>query len=529
MHPIRSSPASSSLVSASVNPEAPVAAAVPESTRGQGWSLRNPDLREFLLFCAPALVLGFVLRLLMTWQMPYGYMQFDSADFLTTAHRLLSKHELIIHQKRTFLVPVLYALPFLLKIPALIIIPVAQHLLGLGVVFISGLLVRLWFPAWRWAIIPVTLLTAVNPNMLWFEHTLMSEAVYVFCIFALALSATLYVQQSTTARFVFLLVALFFTAAARPEGKLLLGFAFFLIVLVEWSRWKTLAVRLACLCVFAVPTLKLTHTGQSGQLLYATLLPLAPDESKVSPEFGRIVRPYRDQIRQRRNLDTELQGREQTLSDMVAEYLGTKNARNPDANALCQKLAIEAARTQPLQLPVIAYRKFLKSNNSPTSIGYTEPKLTQKLNVGFNRKGMLDILAPGLVGKALPDEQAVAGFVREHYHPIGWFPFLDRSWQRMTIGLRDDEEVPGSAPAPHLALFFALAIGGFGVAIVAGKPFRKFHVAWILALGGLWFAVELAGVVNARYRFIFEPFCLIYIFLGLTIVASAVAVRIRSR
>jgi len=522
MDPTRSIAASAT---PEVSPEPQTGAVSPDGTGrpGNSWTFRDPRVREFILLCAPALLLGFVLRLLMTWQMPYGYMQFDSADFLTTAHRLLSKHQFLIHQKRTFLVPVLYALPFYLKIPALIVIPLAQHLLGLGIVLMSGLLVRLWFPAWRWAIVPVTLLMAANPNLLWFEHTLMSESVYLFCIFALALAATLFTGQPTGRRFAFLLVALFFTAGARPEGRLLLGFAFLLIVLVEWGRWRILALRLACLVALAIPTLRLTHTGQSGQLLYATLLPLAPDESKVDPEFGRIVRPYRDQIRAKRNQDIELQGREQKLTELTGEYLQSKGIRNPDTNSLCQKLAVEAALNQPFQLPVIAGRKFLRSNNSPTSIGYYEPKLQKKLNVGFNRKGLLDVLSRGLVGRELKDEGAVADFVREHYHPLAWFPFFDRNWQRLTIGLRDDEEVPGSEPPPHLAPFFALGLVGFAIAIVAGRPFRKFHLAWILSLGGLWFAVELAGVVNARYRFIFEPFCLLYIALGVSIVGAGIA------
>jgi len=100
----------------------------------------HEQAREFLWFCAPALILGFVLRVLMTWQMPYGYMQFDSADFLSTTARFLSKGHFVIHSKRTFLVPLLYALPFIFKVPALIVIPIFQHLLGTGILGSAGTL-----------------------------------------------------------------------------------------------------------------------------------------------------------------------------------------------------------------------------------------------------------------------------------------------------------------------------------------------------------------------------------------------------
>ena len=42
-------------------------------------------------------------------------------------------------------------------------------------------------------------------------------------------------------------------------------------------------------------------------------------------------------------------------------------------------------------------------------------------------------------------------------------------------------------------------------------------------IDGLWFAVVLTGVVNPRYRFVFEPFCLLYLTLGLVFVGGKVA------
>ncbi|MEI9895934.1 MAG: hypothetical protein WDN28_19190 [Chthoniobacter sp.] len=152
-------------------------------------------MREFLWFCVPALLLGLILRAVMTWQMPYGYMQFDSADFLFTICTYFERHHVVIHTKRTFLVPLLYTLPFILRLPALIFIPIAQHLSGLGVVLMSGALVRFWLASWRWVIIPVTLLLAANPVLLWYEHALMSESAYLFFVFALALAGTLFTSS----------------------------------------------------------------------------------------------------------------------------------------------------------------------------------------------------------------------------------------------------------------------------------------------------------------------------------------------
>src|SRR5438874_13141873 len=89
----------------------------------QRWHVlsRDPQFHELLRWCAPALLVGLVLRVLLTAQMPFGYMQFDTADFLITAQRFITAGDSVIHMKKTFLVPILYTLPFVLRVPALIV------------------------------------------------------------------------------------------------------------------------------------------------------------------------------------------------------------------------------------------------------------------------------------------------------------------------------------------------------------------------------------------------------------------------
>src|SRR5438067_8270727 len=256
--------------------------------------LRDPQFHELLRWCAPALLLAFAVRALLTIQMPYGYMQFDTADFLVTAQRFMMHGDTVIHGKKTFLVPILYTLPFVLHIPALIVIPLAQHFLGLLGVLMIGALVRLWFVSWKWLIIPATLLIALNPVLLWFEHALMAESVYLFWIVAVALAGTLFTWRKSDGVFVFLLIALFFTAASRPEGKLFFAFGFLLLPLVGWSNRKRLLQRMAWLTGLALITFPICRNTQAGQLLYATVLPLAPDESKVEPGISEWIRPLRD-------------------------------------------------------------------------------------------------------------------------------------------------------------------------------------------------------------------------------------------
>jgi hypothetical protein len=111
---------------------------------------REARLGELLLWCLPALLLGGALRLLLEAGMPYGYIQFDTQDFLLTPFKLLAEHHYVIDSKKAFFTPTFFTIPFLLHIPALLFIPIAQHLLGLIEVVIAGALIRMWMPVWRW-------------------------------------------------------------------------------------------------------------------------------------------------------------------------------------------------------------------------------------------------------------------------------------------------------------------------------------------------------------------------------------------
>ena len=94
--------------------------------------LRHPRLRELLPWCLPALLIGLGLRIALCVDMPFGYFHDDAPDFLTTPDRLIHELKFELHEKKTFLVPVLFALPFALPAPALVTIPIAQHALSLN-------------------------------------------------------------------------------------------------------------------------------------------------------------------------------------------------------------------------------------------------------------------------------------------------------------------------------------------------------------------------------------------------------------
>ena len=262
-------------------------------------SARNPAVREFILWCLPALLAGLVVRALLMVHLPYAFFHDDSPDFLTTPDSLLFKHRWELHGKKTFLVPLLLCVPFLLHLKAAFFVPLAQHALGLGSTLLAGLLCRLWFVFWRWFILPITLIVALDPFPLWYEHSFMAEPVYLFCTALLALAGTLYTFERSQRRFVFLCVALVLEAGARPEGKLLFGFGLFLLVLLHAREWRLAWRRFAVMGVLAIGLHFVTKTSQAGLLLYTSVARFTPTDLKCAPGFDPYIAPIRASLQQK--------------------------------------------------------------------------------------------------------------------------------------------------------------------------------------------------------------------------------------
>ena len=133
----------------------------------QRWRRRLCDrrLHEFLWYCVPGVVVAVVIRALLTAGLPYAQFHFDTPDFLQTPYDLLHAGRLTLHNKKTF--PHAAALHAALPVaparpdrPS----PWDSNALGTLLVLMIGALARLWFRFWRWLIVPLTILTAIQPS-----------------------------------------------------------------------------------------------------------------------------------------------------------------------------------------------------------------------------------------------------------------------------------------------------------------------------------------------------------------------------
>jgi hypothetical protein len=508
--------------------------------------LASRAVSEFLWFCVPGVLVAALVRTWLMAALPYGIYHFDTPDFLQTPYDLLHAHRLTLHNKKTFLAPILFTIPFLLHIPALLLIPIGQHLLGCLLVLMTGGLCRLWFVFWRWWIVPLTILMALHPALLSFEHTLLAEADYIFCVVWLALAGTVFVRWPGWLSFGVLLAALLLTAGARPEGRLFLAFGVAVVVLVYARRWRAELPKLATLALFCAATLLMTRTAQGGILLYASLLHLAPDHSNVAPGLSPCLEALRDRLRESRarRVSEDVVGAEKQVVKQIttcyapghpAARLGS--VEKPDSrqiNALCLRLSLEIARQHPWALVTLVGDRFLARIDADSGDKFGDRDLhdfqDRAFARGLNRNPVLGL---GLAGVPLLTEDQTNAFVDAHFPEsrVTWYNAWEHAWMAAIGWLR----LPGRAYSaeyslPGLPLFY---VGGIMGAILSlflpPTRLRLFQMTFLPVLAGVWFAVTLTGALVPRYRFVLEPFWLLYLCFIPEVVARLTSAFLRRR
>jgi hypothetical protein len=138
-------------------------------------------------------------------------------------------------------------------------------------------------------------------------------------------------------------------------------------------------------------------------------------------------------------------------------------------------------------------------------------------------------LMPRLTGRPIHSREDIVVYLRQEFPPLqpDWFDGWRQLWFRATTSAR--VPWPGQpAGAPGIPLFYLLGAAGMVAGMTRPGPLRKLHIAWVITVAFTASVVMLTGVVNSRYRFVFEPFALLYLFV-LADAAAALLIRRPSR
>lgn len=257
------------------------------------------SLSRCLWLSLPALIIGAVLRISLLAAIPEGCYSPDGGSYFEATHYYFNKGKLKFGEKRRWLYPVLLmgVSSFHHIASPVRMVPILQHALGLatiaGVGWVAGNLTRsprLWVPV-------ATIVTALWPQMLYYEHEIVAETVFLAAfVFTLALAMPLGSLNQRSRLFWFLFAAMI-VVAIKPHGRgIWLGCVLSAVLVtrnpLKW-RWESWAAILAGVVVIFT-----SGSSQQGSWLWLnSSLPLVKTEGSKWKEYREALRPLVDEVK----------------------------------------------------------------------------------------------------------------------------------------------------------------------------------------------------------------------------------------
>ena len=297
--------------------------------------------RRCLLLCAPAMLLGLWLRVLVLHATPEAMYTPDTNSYWDCVSHLWNDGKFSIPEKRRWLYPLL-----LMPAPALPgntpqAVALAQHALGwiaiVGVGWIAGQLTR-----WRNFVVPLaTLLFAASPRGLAYEHQIIADSAMTN-VFILAAAVALPLREITQRRLAWTLALCAVVIALKPHGKplalpILLAAACSAGVPWRW-HWTNWLLSLTCLLLFVSSG----SSRQGGWLLLGSTLPFVPETGEPFPQYRAALAPVISEARALGDAYPWEQYRYKKLLSDSSEYDGIVGGRSfaeagPEWNPLTRR------------------------------------------------------------------------------------------------------------------------------------------------------------------------------------------------
>jgi len=314
-------------------------------------------------------------------------------------------------------------------------------------------------------------------------------------------------------------------AGARPEGKLLFVFGFFLIFLVALPDWRKALRPMGILLLVAIPTHFATLTNQAGLLLYTSLLRISPEHSNVAPGIENFTGPIRQQLIAEWEVRPDYPNASQrrTIDSAVAAYLKSQNRphNTMQVEKFCKKLSMEVFLRKMPEIPGLFLHKWKHTATRTSSEDFSSGNLETKRDRAVKNATTLIIRnSRALMGRPLVAKEEVETFFASTGAAtrVAWFNKLAEQWNSFFGAIRTpdtmyaNDYIERGIPIYMLVAFCGLAL------LMLRQP-RPFPVAWGLAIACLFFVVLLTANVRPRFRLFFEP----YWFLGCAAVLDVLA------
>jgi len=480
--------------------------------------------REILRWCLPALLVGLALRVALTLYMPLAFLSPDTNEFFSSR---------LFGGSRTFLPKLIYELPARLGLPLLPSVAAFQHLLGLIMIVACGFLCVRWLRAWRWWIIPFTLLVAVHPTLLWYEHFALPDSTFTCLLILAFLAGSRFCEQPTPAKFGMFFAVLLLVAGARQEGFLFLAFGVALTIRAFWGNMRLARVFVPLALLAAAGIVFITRTNQGGYMLLTSLIQWAPDRLRSEPGLSDRIVTLREHFKpiwvvypEDHNTSRKL------IVAQVEEYLAVERGvpekeLRDRTEAMCKRVSFEVARGNFWRLPGLVFNKFRASHLEDPAPDFGPGWAYDKqLRIFFGKPNEKPPKEHKMMKLYLGREYASREEMEADL-PRLYRIFPHDLLSRFQKAFYECEYALPVVPAeyfspqslPGLPLFYFLTAAGFlAVAIRDGRALSERQM-WIVMLLFQAFVIFLTGSLRSRYRLSFEP----WFFLGLFALLDALA------
>jgi hypothetical protein len=476
---------------------------------GEAFFKRHPLVKDAVIWAIPALIFGFILRAMLLSYSPYAYWGSDSRSYFAFSSGVLNDFYFSLNEKRRYLYPILLLPLSALPGAALKWIAWFQTGLGLATIVPFAYLIRKVFKHWRWFIVPLTLLYAGMPVMIWYEHELIAETVFFSGLVWACAGWAAWVMEPDRERarrlWWWFFVAFAVIILTKPSARFFWPGIFLGLVLTR--SWLVLKWReaIAIAALFAV-SLTVGDRSQSSWLLYTSAFPLTQMESPLHAEYKAEIR---DMVEAARNDFSNYSSEDDEVflflrspEKQETRPLWRKLAKNEDAlSKVYKELALEAIRAEPLMFASISLQRLFRSMNPSDfkenrfEVDYFARRFQQQYEEKRNRPEMI-ALALGLPrDQPLPPPEVIHRMLCPN--PASAAAPLMMTYVRGYLKniqlIREDEN--GRIQAPTWLgwwMIVAMVISMFG---------RYWKTLGVLVLTMLiyLFGVFLVGVENTRY------------------------------
>jgi hypothetical protein len=328
---------------------------------------RHPLVRDALLWAVPAILFGAVLRGLLLHYLPYAYWGSDSRSYYGFTEQFLDTGKISLYDKRRYL--------YLIGLLPVTLLPGAplkwlawlQHGMGLATLVPLAYCVRKAFVGWKVWIIPVTVLYAGLPILLWYEHELLAECVFFHGVVWMIAGWMAFAPARGAAvprNFWWFFAGVAVVLLTKPSGRFFLPAI--VLGLLALQAWRVLRVKqwVALGAVVAL-TFTIGQDSQAAWMLYASAFPLTRLDTPLHAEYKAELADLVPKAREVRSV-------ERNEGEALIKY-SDRQDKHPLWKALakdekkkekvCHDLAREAILGNPVGFLQLAGGKIIASAN----------------------------------------------------------------------------------------------------------------------------------------------------------------------